>query len=312
MRKPTVFIDGQAGTTGLQIRELLANDAAVEIVEITAADRKNDAARRALLNQVDLAILCLPDDAAREAVSWIENDKVRVLDASTAHRIAPGWAYGFPEMRRGQAERIAAARLVSNPGCYATGVIALLSPLIAAGVLAPSVPVSVNAISGYSGGGKKMIEEYEGLPADKALPVFRPYALALQHKHVKEMKLHSGLVNPPIFTPAVGAFRQGMMIQIPLQLWSLPKAVTGADLHAALAQHYAGSSVVRVAPLHEGDQANTIEMNPEKFNNTNILEVAVFSNPDTQQAVLTATLDNLGKGASGAAIQNLYLMLGLS
>jgi N-acetyl-gamma-glutamyl-phosphate reductase len=310
MSKPRIFIDGQAGTTGLQIHQLLANDADIDIVSLDESDRKKDHIRQQLLNDVDVAILCLPDDAAKQAVSWIANDRVRVLDASSAHRVAPGWVYGFPELHADQANRIAQARLVSNPGCYATGVIALLSPLIQNGPLAADTPITVNAISGYSGGGKSMIASYEN-PSEK-MPAFRPYGLDFQHKHLREMQQHTGLSHAPLFVPAVGTFRQGMLVQIPLQLWALPATTAPGDLHAILSEHYAGSTVVRVAPLIEGAAANATYIDPERFNNTNLLEISVYGDNASKQAVLTACFDNLGKGASGAAIQNLRLMLGFS
>jgi N-acetyl-gamma-glutamyl-phosphate reductase len=310
MSKPRIFIDGQAGTTGLQIHQLLARDADIEIVSIDESDRKKERVRRQLLNGVDVAILCLPDDAAKQAVSWIENDHVRVLDASSAHRVAPGWVYGFPELRVGQASRITQARLVSNPGCYATGVIALLSPLIQSGLLAPETPITINAISGYSGGGKTMIASYEN-PSER-MPAFRPYGLGFQHKHLREMQQHTGLSHTPLFAPAVGTFRQGMLVQIPLQLWALPATATPGSLHATLSEHYAGSTVVCVAPLVEGAEANAPSIDPERFNNTNLLEISVFGDNASKQAMLMACFDNLGKGASGAAIQNLRLMLGIS
>jgi N-acetyl-gamma-glutamyl-phosphate reductase len=307
MRKPRIFIDGQAGTTGLQIHQLLANDGDIDIVSIDESDRKKEHVRRQLLNDVDVAILCLPDDAAKEAVSWIENDSVRVLDASSAHRVAPGWVYGFPEMRPEQGNRIAQARLVSNPGCYATGVIALLSPLIQSGLLAPETPITVNAISGYSGGGKTMIASYED--SSKRMPAFRPYGLNFQHKHLREMQQHAGLSRPPLFIPAVGIFRQGMLVQIPLPLWALRAKTTPYGLHAILSNHYIGSTAVCVTPLIEGAAADSVDINPERFNNTNFLEISVFGDDASEQAVLMACFDNLGKGASGAAIQNLRLML---
>lgn len=307
MKRPRIFIDGQAGTTGLQIHQLLANDDDIDIISIDEFDRKKEHVRRQLLNDVDVAILCLPDDAAKDAVSWIKNDNVRVLDASSAHRVASGWVYGFPEMHPEQASRIAQARRVSNPGCYATGVIALLSPLIQKGLLAPDTPITVNAISGYSGGGKAMIASYED-PSEKR-PAFRPYGLNFQHKHLREMQQHSGLSRPPLFIPAVGTFRQGMLVQIPLPLWASRVATTPYDLHAILSEHYESSTAVCVAPLIEGTAADSVNINPERFNNTNSLEISVFGDTASEQAVLIACFDNLGKGASGAAIQNLRLML---
>jgi N-acetyl-gamma-glutamyl-phosphate reductase len=268
------------------------------------------AARAELLNGADAVILCLPDEAAREAVSLIESNAVRVIDASTAHRVAPGWTYGFPEMTPGQREAIAASHRVSNPGCYPTGAIALVRPLVDAGLVPADWPVTVNAVSGYSGGGKSMIAEFE----DKASPAyvetpFRIYAMGLTHKHVPEMQANGRLAGPPLFAPAVGRYAQGMIVEVPLQLWALPSRPKLADLHAALAARYAGEQFIEVASLEEATAVKTLD--PEGLNGTNRLKLYVFGNDDTGQARLVALLDNLGKGASGAAVQNLNLMLGL-
>ncbi len=305
-----IFIDGEAGTTGLQIRQRLLGRTDVALMSIDATRRKDPQARKDMLNSADVAILCLPDDAAREAVGLIENKAVRVIDASTAHRTLDGWAYGFPEMAKGQRQAIADARFVANPGCYPTGFIALVRPLVDAGLLPRSWPVSVNAVSGYTGGGRKMIEEFE----DKASPAFtqvpyRVYALSLAHKHVPEMKSHTRLDHAPLFAPAVGRYAQGMIVEVPLALYALPAKPKLADLHAALATAYAGEQFVQVATLDEASSIPTLD--PEGMNGTNRLKLYVFGSDKLAQARLVAVLDNLGKGASGAAVQNLNLMLGL-
>jgi N-acetyl-gamma-glutamyl-phosphate reductase len=302
----TVFIDGEAGTTGLQIRQRLAGRADLAIVSIDPDKRKNEAARCAHLNGADAVILCLPDDAARQAVSLIESPAIRVIDASTAHRVTPGWVYGFPEMMAGQSRAIASATRVANPGCYATGFIALVRPLVAAGLIPTDWPFTVNAVSGYSGGGRTMIAEFE----DPASPNytranFRAYALGLGHKHLPEMRLHAGLAHTPVFTPAVGRFHSGMMVEVPLALHAIPGSPRLADLHAGLADAYGGQDFVEVAPLGEG-----ASIDPEALNGTNQMRLHVFGAKD--QARLIAVLDNLGKGAAGAAVQNLELMLGLA
>lgn len=306
--KPRIFIDGEAGTTGLQIRARFEGRRDVEFIRLDEGDRKDPARRREALNECDLAILCLPDDAAREAVALIENPRVRVLDASSAHRVKPGWVYGLPEMAPEQPGRIAEAQRVSNPGCYPTGLILLLRPLIRRGLLPATLPVSVNAVSGYTGGGKSLIEAFENATNPKQTPV-TAYGLKLEHKHVEEMRVHSGLAQRPIFLPSYGKYRQGIVLQVPLALWALPQAVSGAELHAALAETYRDATYVHVLPTQGPEAIETLE--PEALNGTNDINLYVFYNDRHRQAVLAAVYDNLGKGASGAAVQNLNLMLGL-
>lgn len=306
----TVFIDGEAGTTGLQIRDRLSGRSDVALLHLDDAVRKDTAARKEALNACDLAVLCLPDAAAREAVALIENNKVKVIDASTAHRTAEGWVYGFPELDSDQSARIAEAGRVSNPGCYPTGAVALLHPLIASGLIPADFPISVNAVSGYSGGGRQNIESYEDPNA--ANPVTTPlrsYGLALQHKHVPEMRKYTGLQHDPIFFPQEGRYSQGMLVQVPLNLWSLPKPVKPSDLQDCLSSWYASQSFVTVAPVDE--TAAMTHLGPEGLNGTNQMTLHVFGNEEREQAVLVALLDNLGKGASGQAVQCLNLMLGL-
>lgn len=304
-----VFIDGEAGTTGLQIRERLADRRDLELLSIPTERRKDISARAELLNAADVAILCLPDDAARESVSLITNDTTKVIDASTAFRVAEGWAYGFAEMRREQADVIAKARRVCNPGCWPQGAIATLRPLVEAGLLPADFPVTVNGVSGYSGGGRAMIEDYVGKGAEA--PAFMPYGLSLKHKHLPELKKYAELSRQPLFMPAVGNFAQGMLVAVPLQLSILDTVPKAAQLHAAIADYYAGiaDGFVEVAPLAEVER--TGELNPEIYNNTNRMRLHVFASDDKEQAILVAVYDNLGKGASGAAVQNLNLMLGV-
>ena len=304
-----IFIDGEAGTTGLQIREKLAGIAGVELLSLPAQARKDVEAKRELLGRVDLTILCLPDAAAKEAAALLEDmgeRAPRVIDASSAHRVTPGWTYGFPELAPGQYAAIAGAAKVTNPGCHATGAIALLRPLTDAGLIPKDAAITIGSVTGYSGGGKTMIEDYESGRA----PAFELYALGLEHKHVPEIQAYSGLSARPLFVPSVGNFRQGMLVSIPLQLDSVRSRPTGADLRAALARHYEGCRYVKVAGEAETSAQSRIE--PESLNGSNQVQIHVWANEDRRQAVLVAKLDNLGKGASGAAVQNLALMTGLS
>jgi len=306
----TVFIDGDVGTTGLQIRIRLESRGDIELLRLAEAERKDPARRREMLNAADAVILCLPDDAARDAVAMIENPSVKVIDASTAHRTATGWVYGFPEYGPGQYEAIAATTRVTNPGCYAITSVAILHPLIEAGVLNTDSPVTINAVSGYSGGGKKLIAAFEDeTDADYTETPFFAYGLSLQHKHVPEITRWSGLAHAPVFVPSVGRYNQGMIVQVPLALWALDGSPSPADVHAALADHYAGSRFVTVPTLE--DAAGMANLEPESVNGTNELRLHVFANADTGQAVVMGLIDNLGKGASGQAVQNLNIMLGV-
>lgn len=317
----TVFIDGEAGTTGLQIRDRLAKRSDLEVLSIDPARRKDPEARRELLNAADAVVLCLPDDASREAVAMLSSNSVKVIDASTAFRTAPGWVYGFPEMSPTQRDAVRNATRVSNPGCYPTGFIGLVKPLVAAGLIPADFPITVNAISGYTGGGKSLIAEFETeAPPAGTNDAYRLYGLTLAHKHLPEMQVQTGLSHAPVFAPSVGRFAQGMLVEVPLQLWALPGKPSPADLHVALEAAYAGETFVEVASGTEcaglakaraGAAGYNAAIDPEALNGTNRMRLYVFGNADGSQARLVAQLDNLGKGASGAAVQSLNLMLGL-
>ncbi len=305
-----IFIDGDVGTTGLEIRSRLAGRRDVTLLGIAEAERKDAKRRKQMLNGCDLAILCLPDDAAREAVAMVENPETRIIDASTAHRTAPGWVYGFAEWDAGQGARIAKAKRVANPGCYALAAVAMIHPLVSAGLLPADQPLTINAVSGYSGGGRKLIASFEDESApDYTEAPFRVYGLGLEHKHVAEIEKHGSLTRRPLFVPSVGRFARGMIVQLPLQLDALPAKPKGKDIHAALARHYQGRPLVDVAGLAE--TAAMAGLEPEALNGTDVLRLYVFANDRRGQAVAMALLDNLGKGASGSAVQNMNLMLGL-
>lgn len=314
--KPKIFIDGEHGTTGLQIREQLAFRGDLEVLSLPRREAKDEARKRQVVNVADVVILCLPDEAARDTVALIEEPSVRVIDASTAHRTAPGWVYGFAELTRSQREEIRASKRISNPGCYPTGFLALVRPLREAGVVGPDQLLSVHAVSGYSGGGRKMIESYEarraasGQASGAAPQAFGTYGLNLVHKHLPEMTTHGLLGQPPIFSPAVGDFLRGMLVHVPLHLSSLDKRVSGQDLHEIYCKHFAGERFVKVRAFNEfGSLRDGQFLEPEALNGSNELEVFVFASQS--QALLVARLDNLGKGASGAAVQNLNIVLGL-
>lgn len=303
---PKIFIDGEHGTTGLQIVSRLSGRSGIELMSMPAEQRRDPEVRTRFLREADIAILCLPDDAAREAVALAEDAGTRFIDASTAHRSHPDWVFGFAELHRDQAARIAKAQFVSNPGCYSTGAIALIAPLVQAGLLPGDYPVTINAVSGYTGGGKQMIAQMEDASRDDAITAsYFAYALALAHKHVPEIVSHTGLARRPIFTPAVGRFAQGMLVNVPLHLDLMTGNPPMADVHAALAAHYAGSKVVEVVSA-----AGLARLDPEELKGTDRMKLYVCGSEGAGQVNLVASLDNLGKGASGAAVQNLELMIG--
>jgi N-acetyl-gamma-glutamyl-phosphate reductase len=310
--KPRIFIDGEHGTTGLQIRDRLGSRDDLDLLSIPETERRNPAARAEMLNAADVAILCLPDDASREAVQMLAdagNETTRVIDTSTAHRTHPAWVFGFAELTTGQRAAIAGARFVSNPGCYSTGAIALLRPLVEAAMLSSDQPVTINAVSGYTGGGKALIAQMEDATReDRITSASYLYALSLQHKHVPEIMSRSGLSRRPVFTPNVGRFRQGMLVNIPFHLDLLDGARSLADVHAVLAGHYSGQEFVTVVEL--ADSAKLARIEAEELAGKDNMKLYVLGAEDGGMVNLVASLDNLGKGASGAAVQNLNIMLG--
>lgn len=306
--KAKIFIDGEHGTTGLQIITRLTQRNDIDLLSIAHEDRRNPDIRKDKLREADIAILCLPDDAAREAVALAADAGTRFIDASTAHRTHPDWTFGFGELNNGQKDQIRNAQFVSNPGCYSTGAIALTAPLVQAGILPSDYPMTINAVSGYSGGGKQMIAQMEDASIDGAISSAHfAYALTLAHKHVPEIVTRSNLTRTPIFTPNVGRFAQGMLVHVPLHLDRLNNAPNLADIHAVLAAHYKGKNFVDVASLEESQ--NTGRLDPEDLNGQDNMRLYVFGTEGNGTVNLTAQLDNLGKGASGAAVQNLDLMI---
>ena len=308
MKKHTVFVDGQEGTTGLRIHEYLAARSDIEVLKIDA-DRRKDAAERArLLNAADVAFLCLPDAAAKEAVALVTNPNTCIIDASTAHRVAPGWTFGVPELAPGQRDALRKAKRIANPGCHSTAFIALLRPLVDAGIVARGLPVTATSITGYSGGGKKMIEEYQVAGRAAALDAPRPYGLKLSHKHVPEMMAYTGLTVKPVFMPIVGPFYKGLAVSVPLHLAQLAAGTDGAALVRAFERHYEGERFIRVMPLSDPAVSEPSFFDVQGANDTNRIDLFVFA--DASQAILIAREDNLGKGASGAAVQCMNLHLG--
>ena len=307
---PQIFIDGEAGTTGLQISARLAERTDIELLQIDPAQRKDVSARREVLNAADIAILCLPDAAAREAVALVENPATRIIDASTAHRSVDGWVYGFPEYDRDQRARIAASTRISNPGCYAIAAVSILHPLVDAGLLPARWPISINGVSGYSGGGKALIAAFENPEAgdERITATTYDYALTLSHKHVGEITHWGGLTNPPVFLPTVGRYYKGMLVHVPLPLWALPQVPAARDVYDLYRDHYAGERFVILADFDAGQ--NLANLDPESLNDTNELRLHVLHNESVGQAVVVGQLDNLGKGASGQVVQTLNLLLG--
>ncbi|QHE91627.1 N-acetyl-gamma-glutamyl-phosphate reductase [Pandoraea fibrosis] len=306
MSSPLIFIDGDQGTTGLQIHGMLRDRQDITLLTLPDAQRKDPQRRAEAINSCDIAILCLPDGAAREAAASIVNPRVRVIDASSAHRTHADWVYGFPEMTKDQAERIAGASRVSNPGCYPTGAIGLLRPLLDAGAIPADYPISIHAVSGYSGRGRAGVDEHEGPNATKP-SAYRLYGLELAHKHPPEIQQRSGLAFRPMFVPSYSSYRQGIVLTIPIETRLLRSGADAATLHQCLVDHYAGQDYVQVMPMQAPGAVKQID--PEAMNGTNVMQLSVFGNAEHGQVLLCAVLDNLGKGASGAAVQNLALML---
>ena len=307
--KKTVFIDGQHGTTGLKINERLNGRKDIELIEITEANRKDPQAKEQLLNESDIVFLCLPDDAARQSVSLIKNKSVCVIDGSTAHRIAEGWVYGLPELKKEQRNLIKHSKRISVPGCHATGFIAMLYPLVAMGIVSPDYPVTCHTTAGYSGGGKAMIADYQGENVPDYIKNPRPYSLALNHKHIPEMTKITGLAHAPIFAPTVVDVYNGEIISIPLVVPNLKKKLTAAQMRAVLAEYYAGEQFIKVIPYPADNYLKNGYMTFTDCNGTNNLEIFVFGNDE--RILLSARFDNLGKGASGAAVQNMNIILGV-
>ena len=307
--KKTVFIDGQHGTTGLKINERLSGRKDIELIEITEADRKDLTTREKLLNEADIVFLCLPDDAARQSVGLIKNKSVCVIDGSTAHRVAEGWVYGLPELKKEQRNLIKNSKRISVPGCHATGFIAMLYPLVARGIVSPDYPVTCHTTAGYSGGGKAMIADYQGENVPDYIKNPRPYSLALNHKHIPEMTKITGLAHTPIFAPTVVNVYNGEIISIPLVVPNLQKKLTAAEMRAVLAEYYAGEQFIKVMPYPADDYLKNGYMTFTDCNGTNNLEIFVFGNDE--RILLSARFDNLGKGASGAAVQNMNIILGV-
>src|SRR5258705_1085259 len=304
-----VFIGGAAGTTGLEIRERLQRRGEMSLVALDDKRRKDASARSDALNDADIVILCLPDAAAREAVTLIVNPNVRVIDPSSAHRVTEGWVFGFPELEAKRREELRHAMRVSNPGCFSMGFLSIMRPLTRSGIVPPDWAVTCNAVSGYSGVGRGMIAEFEdGAARNYSRETFRTYGLNLEHKHVEEMQVHAGLLHRPLFAPSVGRFHRGMLVEVPLQLWALPGNPSVASVHAALADSYRGEKLIEVASLSEAADQRTLEA--EELKNTNRLKLYVFGNEARRQARVVAVLDNLGKGAAGACVQNLNAMMG--